>query len=120
MLSQLSYRPIAPVRNAIMVGLGRVELPTSPLSGARSDQLSYRPSRRLFVPTARLPQSAVQGAQTGVRSPAAKLWRPVHLICWLSKTKKPPKGGTGLSKPNSDATGSGRLAVHPAAGRLMK
>jgi hypothetical protein len=29
-----------------MVGLGRVELPTSPLSGARSDQLSYRPSRR--------------------------------------------------------------------------
>jgi hypothetical protein len=33
---------------AIMVGLGRVELPTSPLSGARSDQLSYRPSRRLF------------------------------------------------------------------------
>jgi hypothetical protein len=25
------------------VGLGRVELPTSPLSGARSSQLSYRP-----------------------------------------------------------------------------
>src|SRR6266849_3423253 len=28
----------------MMVGLGRVELPTSPLSGARSSQLSYRPS----------------------------------------------------------------------------
>ena len=27
-----------------MVGLGRVELPTSPLSGVRSNQLSYRPS----------------------------------------------------------------------------
>ena len=26
-----------------MVGLGRVELPTSPLSGVRSSQLSYRP-----------------------------------------------------------------------------
>jgi hypothetical protein len=26
-----------------LVGLGRVELPTSPLSGARSSQLSYRP-----------------------------------------------------------------------------
>jgi hypothetical protein len=26
-----------------MVGLGRVELPTSPLSGVRSNQLSYRP-----------------------------------------------------------------------------
>ena len=29
---------------AKMVGLGRVELPTSPLSGVRSNQLSYRPS----------------------------------------------------------------------------
>src|SRR5258708_28169137 len=27
----------------IMVGLGRIELPTSPLSGVRSSQLSYRP-----------------------------------------------------------------------------
>src|SRR5690242_3242638 len=29
---------------SVLVGLGRVELPTSPLSGARSSQLSYRPS----------------------------------------------------------------------------
>ena len=36
-LSQLSYSPIR------MVGLGRFELPTSPLSGVRSNQLSYRP-----------------------------------------------------------------------------
>ena len=27
----------------ILVGLGRVELPTSPLSGVRSSHLSYRP-----------------------------------------------------------------------------
>ena len=27
-----------------VVGLGRVELPTSPLSGVRSNQLSYRPA----------------------------------------------------------------------------
>ena len=27
-----------------LVGLGRFELPTSPLSGVRSNQLSYRPS----------------------------------------------------------------------------
>jgi hypothetical protein len=27
-----------------LVGLGRVELPTSPLSGVRSSQLSYRPA----------------------------------------------------------------------------
>ena len=30
-----------------MVGLGRVELPTSPLSGVRSNHLSYRPVRLL-------------------------------------------------------------------------
>ena len=44
-LSQLSYSPIrfsiAEARD--MVGLGRFELPTSPLSGVRSSQLSYRP-----------------------------------------------------------------------------
>ena len=41
-LSQLSYSPTwAPA--AELVGLGRVELPTSPLSGVRSNQLSYRP-----------------------------------------------------------------------------
>ena len=41
-LSQLSYSPTS---QAEMVGLGRVELPTSPLSGVRSNQLSYRPKR---------------------------------------------------------------------------
>ena len=53
-LSQLSYGPvfklvcsstIVPSPNSLrkMVGLGRLELPTSPLSGVRSNQLSYRP-----------------------------------------------------------------------------
>jgi hypothetical protein len=37
-LSQLSYSPTIK-----MVGLGRLELPTSSLSGMRSSQLSYRP-----------------------------------------------------------------------------
>jgi hypothetical protein len=36
-LSQLSYSPV------IVVGLGGLEPPTSPLSGARSNHLSYRP-----------------------------------------------------------------------------
>jgi hypothetical protein len=31
-----------------MVGLGRLELPTSPLSGVRSNQLSYKPMSRLI------------------------------------------------------------------------
>ena len=38
-LSQLSYIP------TWVVGLGRVELPTSRLSGARSNHLSYRPQK---------------------------------------------------------------------------
>ena len=47
-LSQLSYSPIALKYNKNLqplevVGLGRLELPTSPLSGVRSSQLSYRP-----------------------------------------------------------------------------
>ena len=61
-LSQLSYSPIISVvsnhkacqvnqliptlqqrRGNELVGLGRFELPTSPLSGVRSNQLSYRP-----------------------------------------------------------------------------
>ena len=41
-LSQLSYSP-----KLEMVGLGRFELPTSPLSGVRSNQLSYRPTLRV-------------------------------------------------------------------------
>ena len=40
-LSQLSYIPAAQPHR--VVGLGRLELPTSRLSGVRSDQLSYRP-----------------------------------------------------------------------------
>ena len=31
-----------------MVGLGRLELPTSPLSGVRSNQLSYGPTNHLL------------------------------------------------------------------------
>ena len=47
-LSQLSYTPDShpdpePTRARSMVGLGRFELPTSRLSGVRSNQLSYRP-----------------------------------------------------------------------------
>ena len=42
-LSQLSYSPLVALYREDMVGLGRFELPTSPLSGVRSSQLSYRP-----------------------------------------------------------------------------
>ena len=37
-----------------MVGLGRLELPTSPLSGVRSNQLSYKPMLGIYRSTASL------------------------------------------------------------------
>ena len=45
-LSQLSYGPGYESRALKMVGLGRLELPTSRLSSARSNQLSYKPLTR--------------------------------------------------------------------------
>ena len=53
-LSQLSYGPgrkrsIGCYR-LIMVGLGRLELPTSRLSGVRSNHLSYRPDAKHTFP----------------------------------------------------------------------
>ena len=49
-LSQLSYGPVGRKARSIliMVGLGRLELPTSRLSGVRSNHLSYRPDGVLF------------------------------------------------------------------------
>ena len=52
-LSQLSYGPAShgtQSRRGNMVGLGRFELPTSRLSSARSNQLSYRPKKRTLDP----------------------------------------------------------------------
>ena len=45
-LSQLSYGPVLGQTRS-MVGLGRLERPTSPLSGVRSNHLSYRPRPRM-------------------------------------------------------------------------
>ena len=46
-LSQLSYTPdnhlYLQLPLLVMVGLGRLELPTSRLSGVRSNHLSYKP-----------------------------------------------------------------------------
>ena len=45
-LSQLSYSPIVLAQlhvNIKLVGLSGLEPPTSPLSGVRSNQLSYKP-----------------------------------------------------------------------------
>jgi hypothetical protein len=43
------HRTLLSLTREIMVGLGRFELPTSRLSSARSNQLSYRPFKRVSV-----------------------------------------------------------------------
>ena len=52
-LSQLSYGPnemgASCYLSKPLVGLGGLEPPTSPLSGVRSNQLSYRPSMTRFT-----------------------------------------------------------------------
>ena len=50
-----AYPPVA--RSGQMVGLGRFELPTSRLSGVRSNQLSYRPHYSAFGAGRRAPSS---------------------------------------------------------------
>ena len=59
-LSQLSYGPGSTPPQ--VVGLGRFELPASPLSGVRSDQLSYRPFGSKAAPD---PASSIAGIETG-------------------------------------------------------
>ena len=53
-LSQLSYGPFRSAGRGThepdVVGLGGVEPPTSPLSGVRSNQLSYRPGGQRGLP----------------------------------------------------------------------
>jgi hypothetical protein len=55
-----------------MVGLGRLERPTSPLSGVRSNHLSYRPVR---PPTESVAPTAIPSGR-GDRQPAQR--RPVR------------------------------------------
>ena len=79
-LSQLSYGPDpvclepAPIRSqASMVGRGRVELPTSRLSGVRSNHLSYRPEPGRPKP----PQPSRRQATLGARGARNETWPQV-------------------------------------------
>ena len=65
-LSQLSYSPLRrSPPSGFVVGLGRIELPTSPLSGVRSNRLSYRPLRSATPPSARVRPFAQRAGSLG-------------------------------------------------------
>ena len=72
--------------NACMVGLGRLELPTSRLSGVRSNHLSYRPFKRqncqksLSVHTA---DASVSSSSNERETKAAKSRKNCDLNQWL-------------------------------------
>ena len=73
-----------------MVGLGRFELPTSPLSGVRSNQLSYRPAHlherlRSAGALQELCVGARQGARRARRSSLKEVIQPqvpLRLPCY--------------------------------------
>ena len=56
--TELWPRSAVPQQRREMVGLGRFELPTSRLSSARSNQLSYRPRTHTLKPTTQNPLRA--------------------------------------------------------------
>ena len=86
-LSQLSYSPLSRRlrsngnRDARgMVGLGRVELPTSRLSGVRSNHLSYRPARPTRRPAGRSAQMSIR-AERETRTASSAVGRPKTPTC---------------------------------------
>ena len=67
-LSQLSYGPNFIIMGRAMVGLGGLEPPTSPLSGVRSNHLSYRPGFACLRTAWTALQLSLNRSRTCVRS----------------------------------------------------
>ena len=71
-----------------LVGLGRVELPTSPLSGVRSSHLSYRPVARVTVARATRDWQAEDlpsiggGSASRKRNPSGCVFIAFSLALW--------------------------------------
>ena len=65
-----------------MVGLGRLELPTSPLSGVRSNQLSYRPGRFAASSCIRFIHVSTYGWWEAVGKEVIQPQVPLRLPCY--------------------------------------
>src|SRR6185437_15944371 len=115
-LSQLSYGPIGVFRStaARMVGLGGLEPPASPLSGVRSNHLSYRPmmqpcsSNEAAVVRSR-PWMAGCFPRKGFREPNFCAWIQVPCVGVL-QGRSCSKGGDPAA-PSDTAT---LLRLHPS------
>ena len=92
-LSQLSYGP------SKMVGLGRLELPTSRLSSARSNQLSYKPvsspsvAASVLAPKTPLlskpvPTAKLVREERETKTTASRIVKPEGFL-FLKQSKKP-------------------------------
>ena len=87
-LSQLSYGPVGVLQafpTQKLVGLGRFELPTSPLSGVRSNQLSYRPNFGLFLSSSSMNQAIRVGTCEEAESSIKEVIQPqvpLRLPCY--------------------------------------
>jgi hypothetical protein len=68
---------IAGVTRLIMVGLGRLELPTSRLSGVRSNHLSYRPDFALFALLPEERETETAESRSSLKDPVRFLNRSV-------------------------------------------
>jgi hypothetical protein len=83
-LSQLSYGPVQdPPAPKVVVGLGGLEPPTSRLSSARSNQLSYKPGRkkksraaRAFSSRARRTPSHILKSERETKAARSRQMRP--------------------------------------------
>ena len=67
----------AGVTHLIMVGLGRLELPTSRLSGVRSNHLSYRPDFALFALLPEERETETAESRSSLKDPVRFLNRSV-------------------------------------------
>jgi hypothetical protein len=101
-----------PYESLLLVGLGRIELPTSPLSGVRSSHLSYRPAARGFTSADAAPQLAASRLRNARRlscfawvSAATSLTvapsettgsaEPFHWWSWSGSNRRPPECKSG-------------------------
>src|SRR3954469_25866467 len=63
-------------RSRSVVGLGRLERPTSPLSGVRSNRLSYRPETSRRKSRERDPDHALSGEERETKTAASRQMGP--------------------------------------------